>query len=133
MAKLGHYTVTLKKVHREWGTHRYTGSRGDVYGEGYIPIPLEKAQSLEIYNSNATAGRDNYGKNLFHCTSRDGNFEGILKAQGCKAEGDIYAKQFSGNDDLKAIGSWYAAINAKIGDRVKVTITAEDTIEIEKI
>lgn len=133
MANVGYYIITLKKAHLEWGTHRYTSSRGDVYGEGYIPIPLEEAQLLKLYNSNATGGADIYGKNLYYCTSRDGNYRGVLKAQGCKTEGDIFAKQFSGNNDLKSIGSWYAAISAKIGDRVKVTIMGNDTIEIEKI
>lgn len=133
MAKLGSYTITLNKAHLEWGTHRYTGSRGDVYGEGYIPIPLEDAQALELFNSNATGGDDVLGKNLYHCTSKDKKYDGDLKAQGCKSEGDIYAKQFSGNNDLKAIGSWYAKIDAKVGDKIKVTITEKDTIEIEKV
>jgi hypothetical protein len=133
MANIGYYIITLKKSHLEWGTHRYTSSRGDVYGEGYIPIPLKAAKLLELYNSNATDGADMYGKNLYHCTSKDGNYSGVLKAQGCKTEGDIFAKQFSGNNDLKSIGAWYKAINARIGDRVKVTITRNDAIEIEKI
>jgi hypothetical protein len=35
MAKSGdYYVITLKKTHIEWGTHRYTGSRGDILGEG---------------------------------------------------------------------------------------------------
>lgn len=44
MAKRGDsYIVTLEKAHLEWGTHRYTGSRGLVYGEGYIQIPANVA------------------------------------------------------------------------------------------
>ena len=133
MANLGSYIVTLNEAHLKWGVHRYTGSRGYVYGEGYIPIPAEQARFLGLYNSNKTAGRDVYGENLFHCTSKDGLFRGVLKAQGCKSEGDSFAKQLSGNNDLKSIGSWYAAINAQIGDRVKVSIIGYDTIEIEKL
>jgi len=133
MANKGSYVISLKKAHLEWGTHRYTGSRGDVYGEGYIPIPAEYAQSLKLYNSNKTAGRDVIGENIFHCVSVDGLFNGEVKAQGCSCEGDPYAKQFSGNNDLKAIGSWYASINAQVGDKIRVTVTGYDTIEIEKL
>lgn len=40
MAKAGdYYTITLKKSHLDWGTHRYTGTREEIPGEGYIPIP----------------------------------------------------------------------------------------------
>lgn len=133
MAKLGSYIVTLNEAHLKWGVHRYTGTRGVVYGEGYIPIPIDKARALELYNSNKTGGKDVYGVNLFHCESKDGLFCGVLKSQGCVSEGEAFAKQFSGNNDLKSVGSWYAAINAETGDQIKVSITGNDTIEIEKL
>ena len=63
MAKSGdYYVITLKKTHIEWGTHRYTGSRGDILGEGYLPIPrnipilneIDKKfyEDFERYNDN---------------------------------------------------------------------------------
>ena len=49
MAQAGqNYTITLQQAHLEWGTHRYTDSRGVVYGEGYIPIPDREARMFNI-------------------------------------------------------------------------------------
>ena len=134
MAKAGDtYTITLKKTHLEWGTHRYTGSRGSIYGEGYIPIPSHCAYSFGLKNGNATNKRGILGVNLFNCISRDGAFHGQLKSQGCSSAGVIYAKQFSANNDLKALGAWYAIINARVGDQIKVTWVSATDMEIEKI
>lgn len=57
-----YYTVVLKEAHLNWGEHRHTGTREIVEGEGYVPIPLEQAQKLNIINSNATNGQDVFGK-----------------------------------------------------------------------
>ena len=55
MAQAGqNYTITLQQAHLEWGTHRYTDSRGVVYGEGYIPIPDREARMFNIQNQNGT-------------------------------------------------------------------------------
>ena len=132
MAKAGDvYEVTLTKAPLEWGTHRYTGSRGRIYGEGYIPIPSAVAHMYDLYNGNGTGKQDIWGENMFRCTSADGLYRGILRAQGCNRAGDIYAKQFSGDGDLKAIGSWYASIGADVGDIVRVTWISSTDIEIE--
>lgn len=133
MANTGSYKIELRKAHLCWGTYRYTDTRELIYGEGYIPIPKAKAKSLKLYNSNKTDGKDVFGENLFHCVSTDGFFNGVLKAQGCTTEGDPYAKQFAGNDNLKTIGSWYAAIGAQVGDIIKVSVVGPDRIEIEKL
>lgn len=83
MARPGNsYEITLKQPHLEWGSHRYTNSRGIVYGEGYIPIPANVAYSFDIYNQNGTGGRDIPGENIFYCSSADGLYKGILRAQG---------------------------------------------------
>lgn len=134
MANAGNtFTITLKRAHLNWGTHRYTNTRGVVYGEGYIPIPRRYATRFNIVNSNATGGIDVLGQNIFKCTSVDGIFTGYLKAQGNSKAGDIFAKQFSANDDLKALGSWFAYINAQVGDRIIVTWTSSTDMTIEKI
>lgn len=127
------YTIVLKRAHLSWGTHRYTHTRDRIYGEGYIPIPTLYAQRYNIVNSNATGGNDILGQNIFNCTSADGFFTGQLKAQGNNAAGGNYAKQFSANDDLKALGSWFQYINAQINDRIRVTWTSPTNIVIEKI
>lgn len=126
------YIITLKMPHLNWGTYRYTNSRGTVYGEGYIPIPSTEAYRLGILNSNGTNGQDILGQNIFRCNSVDGHYSGYLKAQGNQSD-DIYAKQFSGNDDLKAIGDWYYAVGANVGDRVKVTWINSTDVTIELI
>lgn len=134
MANAGNtFTITLKQAHLNWGTHRYTNTRGVVYGEGYIPIPTIYAQRYNIVNSNATGGSDILGQNIFNCTSVDGFFTGQLKAQGNNAAGGNYAKQFSANDNLKALGSWFKHINAQVNDRIRVTWVSPTDITIEKI
>ena len=134
MAKAGDsYIVILSKAHLEWGTHRYTNSRDQIYGEGYIPIPVDKAYNYGLLNSNGTGCTDILGQNIFRCQSRDGLFNGILKAQGCREAGDIYAKQFSADGNLKALGTWYAQIGAKVGDALKVSWISSTDMIIEKL
>lgn len=134
MAKAGDsYIVTLEKAHLEWGTHRYTGSRPQIYGEGYLHIPRQVAKAFSLYNSNNTGGADVWGVNIFKCKSKDGLYNGVLKAQGNSRQGDVYAKQFSGNNDLQALGSWYSAMGAQIGDMVKVLWISPTDILIELI
>ncbi len=134
MAKTGDtFTITLKQPHLQWGNYRHTSSRGLVYGEGYIPIPSKAAHRIGILNSNGTNGTDVLGQNIFNCKSTDGNYNGIIKAQGSQKNGNKYAKQFSGNNDLKAIGNWYYTIGANIGDKIKVTWTTPTDITIEKL
>ena len=127
------YTIVLKRAHLSWGTHRYTNTRDVVYGEGYIPIPRKYAQRFNVFNSNRTGGSDVLGQNIFNYKSSDDSFSGTLKAQGNSKAGDIFAKQFSANDDLKVLGSWFAHINAQVHDRIKVTLTSPTDIVIEKI
>lgn len=134
MAQAGDsYTTVIKQAHLEWGTHRYTDSRDRIYGEGYIQIPMNKARQFNVLNSNGTQGLDILGKNLFNCRSADGTFESVLKAQGCEQANGQYAKQFSANDDLKAVGDWYHRIGAQAGDIITVTWTSQTDIVISII
>lgn len=126
------YEITLKRAHLEWGSHRYTNSRGIVYGEGYIPIPADVSYANNIYNQNGTGGNDIIGQNLFYCNSADGLYQGVLRAQG-NQDDSRYAKQFSGDKNLKAIGTWFYQIGASIGDRIRVTWTSPTEIIIEKL
>lgn len=134
MAKKGDsYVITLNQAHLGWGIYRNTQTRAPISGEAYIPIPTQYAKLYNIVNSNATGGRDVLGQNIFNCTSVDGYFSGQLKAQGNNEAGAKYAKQFSANDDLKALGTWFQYINAQVGDRIKVTWISPTDVEIEKI
>lgn len=120
------FIITLRPSHLGWGTYRYTDTRDPIYGEGYIPIPRRYAQAYSIYNSNQYLANTQY-----NCTSADGYFNGILLAQGCTRAGDIYAKQFAEEGNLKGIGDWYAHVHAQVGDHVRVTWNSSTAVEIE--
>ena len=94
------FTVELNQAQLEWGTFRFTGSRGLRYGEGYLKIPKPVALNLQLFNGNHTSGYDILGENIFHATSADGLFTGTLRSEGCSNAGDPYAKQFAGDKDL---------------------------------
>ena len=133
MAKAGDsYVVTLKKSHLNWGTHRYTATRDYIEGEGYIPIPRHRAMAYALYNSNGTNKRDELGKNIFRYSSNDGRFSGLLRAQGSNSAGDIYAKQFAADGDLKEIGRWFSYIGASIGTKIQVEWTSPTDIIISR-
>lgn len=125
------YIVELKEAHLGWGTYRHTASRPPIQGECYLPIPRNIAMSFNILNSNGTHGIDIPGKNIFYCNSKDGSFSAVFKAQGCSQEGDQYAKQFSVDNNLKALKAWYDSVSATVGDHVRVTWTTPTNIIIE--
>lgn len=120
------FTVILKPSHLGWGTYRYTDSRDPIYGEGYIKIPRNYAISFGIYNSNNPSANPRY-----KCKAINGTFSGVLLAQGCGQKGDIYAKQFAEEGNLKGLGYWYRSVNAQVGGQVKVTFTSADSLTIE--
>lgn len=127
------YRVTLKRTHYDWGMYRTTETRDPIAGEGYIPIPKEYAEHFHLLNSNGTNKMDVLGQNLFYYRTADGFRHGILRAQGCHSAGDIYAKQFSENGDLKAIGAWFAYIGAVEGTRIEVKWESEDSVVISRV
>ena len=123
------FTVILKKAHIEWGTHRHTSTRDLTYGEGYIQISSKVATSLDIYMSNKVDANTEYT-----CNSSDGTLKNvILKASGSQGENLEYAKQFQGSGNLKALGDWYHAINAQVGDKIEVLFTSPTEIILSKV
>lgn len=72
-------------------------------------------------------------KTCLDCSSADGTFQALLRAQGCIKAGDIYAKQFSVNKDLKALSSWYIKIGACDGTQVLVEWTSPYDILLTKL
>ena len=74
------FEIVLSQSHIAWGTYRFTNSREPISGEGYIPIPLNEARRLGLFNGNGTNHVDIWGENLFECESVDGYFHGILRA-----------------------------------------------------
>ena len=134
MANTGdNYIVELKDAHLGWGTYRHTNSRPPIQGECYLPIPRSEAVRLNLFNTNGTRGMDIPGKNIFYCTSDDGFLHAVFKAQGSSQEGDPYAKQFSVNNDLRALNTWYEHVGAKVGDKVQVTWISPTELVIELI
>jgi len=92
------FIVTLKPSHLGWGIYRYTDTRDPIYGEGYIQIPRQYAEKFGIFNYNHPAENSRY-----HFTAVNGQYSGTLLAQGCSRAGDVYAKQFAEEKNLKGI------------------------------
>ncbi len=120
------FIVILKSAHLGWGTYRHTDTRDPIYGEGYIQIPRKYAESFHIYNVNQPGANTRY-----FCTAVNGYFSGVLLAQGCSKAGDVYAKQFAEEGNLKGIGSWYKSVGAVEGGKVRVTFTSFNSLAIE--
>lgn len=128
------FTVPIGATHLGWGSHRYTNSRPIIYHETYIPIPIDYARSFHIYNSNYNPQHgDVLGVNVFNYTSADGLFCGQLKSSGCSSAGSVYAKNLSGNNNLKELDPWFTSWNAQVGDMVIVTWTSPTDIVIDHI
>lgn len=127
------FVVKLKKTHIEWGTHRYTDSREPIYGETYIPIPSDVAYKFSIYNSKLDG--DDYGTNLYNYKAYIGNTvhsTGTLKAQGSQCK-PIYAKNLSGNNNLKMLSPWIYAAGIIVGDKVEILFTSSTDLELRKV
>ena len=116
------FTVTLGSTNIEWGTYRYTNSRPHITGECYIPIPSSHAHQYGIYNSNHTRarGQDILGINVFNAQSADGYFNGIVKTSGSSQAGNIYAKNLSGQGNLKAFNDWFNHMGVTVGTSIIV-------------
>ena len=134
MARTGDsFIVHLTPSQLGWGDERYTNSRAIRYCEGYLAIPKQYAKAFDLFNSNYTNGKDVLGKNIFNCTTNDNFLNCQLKSQGCSKSGDIYAKQFAGNDNLRTLGSWYAHIHANVGDQIEVLFLSPTEIRLTLI
>lgn len=117
-----HYIIYLKQSHLDWGRHRYTHTRDRIAGEGYVPIPKRYATA--------------YGINIGTCymaTFADGFPPFTARAAGNSARGELAAKQFQGDGDLKAFGRWFAHCGAETDDAVVVTFTSPQTVNFELI
>lgn len=132
MAKAGdEFTITFRSAAPlKWGTRRQHETRDKIAGERYIPIPRKLAKAYGVRNSNCGTG---LGINIFKAHSTEGIFQGELKAAGCSKAGDVFAKQFQGNGDLKALEPWFTYHHAQIGDQVKIHWVTDDEIELSFI
>ena len=123
------FVVKVLQVHLGWGAPpgRISRSRQTRTGEGYIKIPRKYAKAFNIFNSNYSASN-----HLYNVTCINGQqIKGKLLAQGCSNAGDIYAKQFSVQGNLREIGAWYKSVNAQVGGRVRVTFTSPTDLSIQ--
>ena len=133
MAQAGDsYSIQLKPSHLAWGDYRNPTNRDIIQGEAYIPIHKKDAMKYSVYNSNHT--QTGLGYNLFYASSADGFLNNVLLlAQGSTIGGDIYAKQFSVQGDLKMIGNWYKYCNASTHNSVLVTWNSPTTMLLKII
>ena len=123
------YIVELKEPHlKDWGTHRYTNTREKRDNESYIPIPKYKAKEYNILNSNQS--KEN---TVYKAKFKNTNIEVEVLASGSSTSGDIYAKQFHGKGNLKALTPGYNVLGVKVGDKIKITFIDEKTFEVEKV
>jgi len=123
------YTVKLKESHlKNWGTHRNKNTREKIDNESYIPIPKDQAKEYNILNSNQS--KEN---TIYTAKFKNTNIEVKVLASGSNKAGDIYAKQFHGKGNLKALTPGYEAIGAKVGDEITITFIDETTFEVEKV
>lgn len=116
------YSVVLKQTHLNWGTYRHTATRPEIPGEAYVPIPKQYALSYDIQLGD-----------LYQAVFADGFPSFVAKAAGNSRAGDIHAKQFQGNGDLKAFGRWFESVDAEIGDEVIVRFIDSRTVEFTLI
>lgn len=113
------YTITLKDVHINWGTHRNTATREPIEKEAYIPIPADIAYKYNILKGDK-----------YNCVSSDDLLETILLASGNQSD-PKFAKQLESYRDLKILGKWLHNIcHAKAGDKIKVLWTSPKDMEI---
>lgn len=127
------FCVSLTPSQLGWDEERYTDSRPTRKGEAYLAIRKEYAQAFQLFNSNQTNGYDILGQNIFNCISDDGYLNCQLKSEGCSSAGDIYAKQFAGNNNLRALGDWYSYIGAREGDEIEVYFLSPTDIRLRLI
>ena len=112
-----YYYVEIKPSHIDWGGYRHTETRDRIAGEAYVKIPRHYAEEFNIRLGSC-----------YTAIFADGYDSFIARASGNSFAGDVYAKQFQGNGDLKAFGYWYQSVGAKIGDMVKVEFVSESEI-----
>lgn len=100
----------------------------------HISIPSRETHAYGIYNCHQNeADSDVLGINIFNCRSDDGFFCGQLKAQGCVAAGDPYAKQFSGVGNLRALTPWFVHRGVQVGDSIEITWTSSTDVVLRHL
>ncbi|WP_219904961.1 hypothetical protein [Arcticibacter pallidicorallinus] len=122
------FIAILKRPHVGWGTHRHTGTRKLINGEGYLHIPAYIARKFDITNIHGIGNRD------YTCNSADGYLKNsALIASGGTDRLSKYAKNLQGKGDLKILGGWFNHINAQVGDRIEVKFVTPTEILLSKI
>lgn len=116
------YNVEIKPSHIDWGRYRYTTTRNRIEGEAYVKIPREYAINFGIHLGD-----------LYTATFTDGFPSFVVRAAGNSGAGDVYAKQFQGDGDLKAFGRWYTSVGAKVGDSICVEFISPTTVNFTLI
>lgn len=122
MPRTGQYfDVTLNQAHLNWGTEgesRITKRRNPF--EVYLPINMDNARKFDIRTGE-----------VFDGYSSDGFYQGPLKATGSQGPLKQFAKNLHKDGDLRTLGYWLKdRIGAKVGDKVRIEFTSEDSIKL---
>lgn len=118
--------------YQRWGEPEPVGkrsseSRNTVLKESYLHIPQSAAKKYGIFNSNKAGAQTNYD-----AYDKDGNKIATLKAQGDTKSGEVYAKQFSGSGNLKAMFPWLSKNKITDDDELEIEFLSEHSIKVEK-
>ncbi|WP_438835011.1 hypothetical protein [Streptococcus pluranimalium] len=70
-----------------------------------------------------THGRDIIGQNIFNARSADDFFRGTVKSSGNNRAGDPFAKNLSGQGDLKAFNNWFNQMKVSPNTCIKIEWT----------
>ena len=121
MATTGDYlTVELQDVHLNWGTVSSDGSRNRHSDEVYIPIHMDVARNLDLFNDGTEFSV--HGQNF------------RVKATGTQGTTTIYGKNLTSANGLRPLGRYLKGqLNATPGDIVRVEWLSDTEVEITLI
>lgn len=118
-------------TYQKWGEYspkRFSPSRSYEPDESYIVIPKFFAEIFSIYMSNK---RD--ANTCYEAYDDKGEFICVLKAQGCSTKGDIFAKQFAGKGNLKALNPWILKNGVTDADTIEVEFLSSAALKLSKV
>ena len=121
MATAGDYfEVELLPVHLNWGTTSRDGTRHRHPDEVYIPIPINIARNLNLFNDGT------------EFSVQGQNFN--VKATGTQGSNNEYGKNLTSANGLKSLGRYLkGTLNAHPGDIVRVEWITDTHVSIELI
>jgi len=118
-------------TYQNWGEYspkRDSESRTEMLSEAYLAIPQKYAKKYDIYMSNKKGANTDYD-----AYDQNGNYICVLKAQGNVGKGHVYAKQFSGSGNLKALEKWIKMYNISDSDTIEIKFLSSSELKLTKV